>query len=160
MAKREQGGKKRSEVLSVRLDPRLKYLAELGARANHQTLSGFVEKAVEAALLQVHLDHRGGVRPLLTADLEHQLWDLGEEERLVRLALHYPHLLALEEQKMWKAIRENNFFWRGRIEGRRGTSPAHEDAVRYDRLRTYWKDVRAVGAGELTAEALAERAVT
>ena len=45
------GGKlARSEVVTVRLDPRLRYLANLVARKQRRTLSSFIEWAIEESL--------------------------------------------------------------------------------------------------------------
>ena len=48
--KRDGGTPKRSEVVTVRLDPKLKYLAELAARKHRRPLSSFIEWAVEQSL--------------------------------------------------------------------------------------------------------------
>ena len=40
----------RSKTVTVRLDPRLHHLAVLGARANRQTLSSFIEWAIKLQL--------------------------------------------------------------------------------------------------------------
>ena len=46
--KRKGGGSKlsRSEIIQVRLDPKLRFTAELAARKHRRTLSSFVEWAV------------------------------------------------------------------------------------------------------------------
>ena len=40
-----------------------------------------------------------------------QTWDPEEADRFVKLAQQYPALLRFEEDRMWKAIRENPKLW-------------------------------------------------
>ena len=49
---RKGGGGKlaRSETVTVRLDPKLRYLAELAARLHRCTLSSYIEWAINASL--------------------------------------------------------------------------------------------------------------
>ena len=42
--------KRKSEVVTVRLDPKLKYVAELAARRQRRTLSSYIEWAIEDSL--------------------------------------------------------------------------------------------------------------
>ena len=53
---RAEGAGKKSEVVTVRLDPKLKYLAELAARKHRRPLSSYIEWAVEQSLSRVWLD--------------------------------------------------------------------------------------------------------
>lgn len=97
---RKGGGGKlaRSETVTVRLDPKLRYLAELAARKQRRTLSSFIEWAVEHALGEVHVGSR------TIAQEASELWDVEEADRFVQLALHHPELLTFEEQQIWKAL--------------------------------------------------------
>jgi hypothetical protein len=97
---RKGGGGKlaRSETVTVRLDPKLRYLAELGARKQRRTLSSFIEWAVDQALGEVRL---GEWTIAFEAD---ELWDVEEADRFVQLALHHRDLLTFEEQQLWKAL--------------------------------------------------------
>jgi len=50
------GGKlNRSETVTIRLDPKLRYLTELAARQQRRTLSSFIEWAIDSALKDVVL---------------------------------------------------------------------------------------------------------
>lgn len=103
MRVRKHGGGKlsRSETVTVRLDPKVRYLAELAARAQRRTLSSFIEWAVETALSTQSLVD-GGVT---VAKVGEQLWDVNELERFVKLASSFPHLLTSDELERWKQIR-------------------------------------------------------
>jgi hypothetical protein len=94
----------------VRLDPKLRYLANLAARKQRRTLSSFIEWAVEHALGEVHLESE------TIAQEAGRLWDVEEADRFLQLALFYPDLLTFEEQQLWKALQSSQLL-----------SPAHSD---------------------------------
>ena len=60
-SKGKGGGKlTRSEVVTVRMDSQLHYLAELAARKHRRTLSSFIEWAVQQSFKTVELYHGNG----------------------------------------------------------------------------------------------------
>ncbi len=148
---RKGGGGKlsRSETVTVRLDPKLRYLAELAARLHRRTLSSYVEWAIEASLnnnvLKPDFDGRG---TSIKDDSEY-LWDVDDADRFARLALRYPHLLTHDEQVRWKLIRENGYLWKGSYAGRRKewTWTVEERSLNYSRLREHWGDFCGVAEG-------------
>ena len=151
-SKRKGGGGKlaRSETVTVRLDPKLRYLAELAARKQRRTVSSFVEWAVEESLNRVYLDENTSI-----ADATPALWDVDEPDRFAKLALSYSYLLTHEEQVLWKVICETGHVWRGRYDndGEWQWSVQAKSLV-YDRLRQYWEDFKAVAAGEASRDIL------
>ena len=96
------GGKlSRSEVVTVRLDQKLRYLADLAARKQRRTLSSFIEWAIERALAEVKLSGTSTVEEEARA-----LWDIDESDRFVKLAFFDESLLTYDEQVIWKIIQE------------------------------------------------------
>ena len=159
-AKAESDGsnKRKSEVVTVRLDPRLKYLAEISARKQRRTLSGYIEWAVEQSLEQVMLRDSGrGLEPLTVSDAEktYSLWDVDEAERLVRLSLAFPELLTFEEQLIWKLLKENGKIWLWYRDGMGGVYfKVAIESIIWDRVRQYWDVFKKVASGELTKDHL------
>ena len=157
--RRKGGGGKlsRSETVTVRLDPKLRYLADLASRLHRRTLSSYVEWSIKEALDRVDLGlDVNGNRCTIGSEAE-DLWDVDEADRFVKLALRYPHLLSHEEQVRWKLIRECGYLWRGRY----GPPPRQEwqwlveDAsLCFDRLRAKWDLFCAVADGEKPASEL------
>lgn len=150
--RRGAGGKlARSETVTVRLDPKLRYLAELGARKQRRTLSSFIESAVEHSLNDVLL--REGARnpenDLSIKQEAYRLWDVDESHRFAMLALHYPEMLTHEEQKLWKLIWRNR--WLLREETRKPGSKLDKESwtVDLELLRIHWETIRGVASGEL-----------
>ena len=99
----------RTEVFAMRLDPKLKYLAEIGGRKQRRSLANFIEWALDEALKNVKLVETGefnGQSDLSVHVEANKLWDLEPSDRLIKLAESYPDLLTYEEQLIWKAIFE------------------------------------------------------
>jgi predicted transcriptional regulator len=155
---RDEGAGKKSEVVTVRLDPKLKYLAELAARKHRRPLSSYIEWAVEQSLSRVWLEEPYNNEGVSVADAERaqHLWDLDEPDRVVRLALNYPDLLTHEEQLVWKLVRENGLVWKGRFSGTPSewTWEIKEGSMIWDRLREHWPAFKAVANGSQPATAL------
>lgn len=159
-SKRKAGGGKltRSETVTVRLDPKLRYLAELAALKQRRTVSSFIEWAIEDSLGRVYLQEGGyGNDPgTSVADVAAKLWDVDDADRFAKLALNYPDLLTHEEQKRWKLIRENGFLWRGSYakNGGKWAWRVAEEYLRFDQLRAHWDDFCAVARGDASRDTL------
>ena len=152
-SKRKAGGGKlaRSETVTVRLDPKLRYLAELAALKQRRTVSSFIEWAIEDTLSREYIQESAYGRDQGTtfSDAASNLWDVDDADRFAKLALSYPDLLTHEEQKRWKLIRENGFLWRGSYDknGGKWAWKIAEGYLRFDQLRAHWDDFCAVARG-------------
>lgn len=150
--KRKTGGGKltRSETVTVRLEPKLRYLAEVAGRKQRRTLSSFVEWAVQKGLEQTILEEDGGSGTSVE-DVASALWDVDEEDRFVKLALRFPDLLTHEEQVLWKLIRECGLVWRGRFmkdgDEEVWAWQVREESLIFPRLREHWPTFVAVARG-------------
>lgn len=157
-AKKKAGGGKltRSEIVTVRLDPKLRFGLELAARKQRRTASSFVEWAVEQTLKNETIGEGMELMPALKA-LD-RVWDTDESDRFVRLALYFPELLTHEEQVLWKLIREYGFLWKGAWNLQGEKSIWHwsvcEQTVEWERLRRHWALLKAVAAGDQAPDAL------
>ncbi|MCT6721691.1 hypothetical protein [Acidovorax sp. K2F] len=155
--KKSKGGSKlsRSEITTVRLDPKLRYLAELAARKQRRTLSSFVEWAIEDSLDRFNLREWDSGSITLLSQAE-SLWDVDEADRLAKLALSFPELLTHDEQIIWKLIKESGYFWRGSFHkvSNEWTWTVQESSLVFERLRDSWEVVKAVAAGDEPPEAM------
>lgn len=160
--RRGGGGKLlRTETVTVRLDPKLRYLTELAARKHSRTVSSYIEWRLKASL------DSEDVRPVNTpahvsapetiGSEGEYLWDVDEADRFAKLALRYPHLLTHEEQVRWKLIRECPGLWRGRYFGdpEEWAWSIKEDSLLVERLRTHWLEICSVADGEASVNTLA-----
>ena len=155
MATKKGGGARttRSETVTVRLEPKLRYLAEVAARTQRRTLSSFIEWAIEDALRQAWLNPSASV-----ATQAEKLWDVDEPDRFVKLALAAPELLNYDEQRLWKLIKENGAVWKGSYEHQHHVGEWHwyliESDVNYEKLREHWDVFVAVAAGDAPVDML------
>ena len=121
---RSGGGKlARSEVVTVRLDPRLRYLADLVARRQRRTLSSFIEWTIEESLAREKLK---GSSTAMESSLA--LWDVEECDRFVKLALFDESLLSYREQILWKYIQTRDTGIRAR----------DQKKIDWEQLRVIW----------------------
>jgi hypothetical protein len=143
-AKKKTGGGKlsRSEVVTVRLDPKLRFAAELAARKQRRTLSSFVEWAIEEAINRVGVTSNENMNHVMA-----KVWDVEEADRFVKLALNFPELLTYDEERLWKIILEYSAFWYKDLEGDRVLI---EESVNYDVIRLNWETLQKIVAGEAT----------
>ncbi len=147
------GGAKlsRSETVTVRLDPKLRYLAELAARKQRRTLSSFIEWAigdiVEREILYEGSGYDGDHNRSIGNEASY-LWDVDDADRFAKLALRYPVLLTHEEQIIWKLIRENGYFWYGDWHDGIFEWLVEEDNFIFERLREHWETVKLVASEE------------
>jgi hypothetical protein len=151
--KEDSGDLTRSKVVGVRLDPKLRYLAEIAARKQRRTLSSFIEWAIEDSLSRVELYHGSGYNGDDSITLEQEvkrLWDVDDAERFARLAILYPELLAVEEQERWKLLSDSLLFapakFRTRDGGHGWDWPILEDRI-FPVLRKVWPDFTKACSG-------------
>ncbi len=159
MQRRSGRGSKlsRSETVTVRLDPKLRYLADLAARKQRRTVSSFIEWAIEHALSRVPIQEWDEGATMISQVAE-KLWDVDDSERFAKLALSYPEMLTHSEQVLWKLIREHGLLWRGHYNksNRRWTWEINEHSLIFERLREHWDTFRKVASGEAERSMLPE----
>src|SRR5262249_43228067 len=153
------GGSKlnRTETVTIRLDPKLRYLTELAARRQRRTVSSFIEWAIEKALSLVILDE--GTQRAIDLDLASAiLWDPHEVDRLAKLALYYPDLLTYDEEVLWTLLEECEALGRVGFNHRRELPPEEKGAMLlYPLFRTHWEALKKVAAGEADPSILPQR---
>ena len=153
--RREVGGSKlsRSKTVTVRLDPRLRYLADLAARKQRRTLSSFVEWAIEESLQHVALQEKDDGTTVSVSDLAEVLWDVDEPDRFVALAARFPEMLTHDEQLLWKTLLK---FDAEIIQVRKEAQDIknkwlielEENVQKSALLHDHWDDIKAVAKGE------------
>ena len=160
-SKGKGGGKlSRSETVTVRLDPKLRYLTELAARLHRRTSSSYIEWTIKASLDAEPLRPTGlsglEVTDATIGSEAEYLWDVDEADRFAKLALRYPHLLTHEEQMVWKLVRENGLLWKGHNDKTTGewVWNVREQSLVFERLREHWTKFNAVAQGEAERSSL------
>lgn len=93
--------KPRKEVTSVRVEPQVRYLLDIAARAQRRSVTNFIESAILDAVKNVELVDGKSVW-----DLELELWDLCEKQRLLNLKKIAPRLLNYDDQIRLKELQD------------------------------------------------------
>ncbi|MFT4573787.1 MAG: hypothetical protein ACI85E_000991 [Marinomonas primoryensis] len=153
------GGKlNRTQTVTMRLDPHLRYLTDLAARSQRRTTSGFIEWAIGEALHKVVMRTYEGSPDVVTlGDEAYNLWDVDESDRFVKLAINYPHLLTYEEQVIWKIIRKNGAFWsKGDASSVDASGFDMIGNIAFVTIKKYWDVINLVANGEKDADSLPE----
>ena len=152
MLKNKKAGCKlnRTQVVAVRLDPKLHYLTGLAARKHRRTLSSYIEWAVQESLKHVCLNDQGRS----VHDEGDSLWDITEPDMFAKLAFSHPELLNHTEQIKWKLIRENGALWQGEMKDGLWAWRVKPDCLIIKALRKYWGVFCAVSEGDADASVL------
>jgi hypothetical protein len=164
---KSQGKRQRVEVVTTRLKPELKYLAELGARMHRRSLSNFLEWCVTDALKRTGIErptsaqarfdalagddtrlasHDSEAAPVISAELlqtsiwamRSELWDEDESNRFMKLVRSLPYLLTDEEKEISFVIKRTAH-WKA-LE--RNGAPANDTAF----VQEKWPKIIGVAA--------------
>ncbi|HNP51910.1 MAG TPA: hypothetical protein PKJ85_08955 [Nitrosomonas nitrosa] len=138
----------RTEVFALRLDPKLKYLAEIAARKQRRSLANYVEWAIERTFDTVRLN---GVDGPTLSEASSRLWALDESDRLINLIKYYPDLMTYEEQLIWRTIREYSVY---KTETEEFINFIMENEIAYSLIRDCWPQLKAYALGAGTREEL------
>ena len=143
--KRKGGGSKlaRTEIVQVRLDPKLKYAAELAAKKHRRTLSSFIEWAVEESISKVTV----GLNDNETAKfVMNDVWDAHEAGRFIRLAYKYPFLLTHDEEILFKGLKTFDFIWMMKRENKKheGMTLKNHKSLSFYKLEKIWPDFKQI----------------
>jgi len=142
----------RTDVLTVRIDPRLNYLLEIAARFERRTKSSFAECVLEEAVTK-KLEQLGGEVFGLDGRSEHLallLWHPEPWCRLQILAERFPEAMTVQDEETWSFLNNAEIFWNCSTTGER-----HLDSLL---LRDLWAGVYAVISGQLPVFELIENA--
>ena len=143
----------RTQTVTVRFDPKLRYLAEIAARKQRRTVSSFIEWAVEESLNNVFIYQGSGYNKdedISIAEEANRLYDVDEAERFARLAIFYPDLLTHDEQLLWKIICDTGLITLGKV----NEYPAPDqwdlnvlEQKVFPSIRKHWKTFLAIANG-------------
>ena len=117
-------------TFAMRLDTRIKYLAELAARKHRRNVGNFIEWSIERALRETMLGDDKSVWQVGVA-----LWHSDPIERFLRLAAYYPDLLTFEEAELLAALEKFALFSRTRPKGALWDTASVRDL--WDRIQAY-----------------------
>lgn len=92
-------------VVPVRMDPILKWAAELAAGKERRSLNSFVEWAVEQAVKRVDVGYRMDEKTSISAwDIANECWHFSPLYRVYMLWRRSPDILTVKEQSIIEAL--------------------------------------------------------
>lgn len=94
----------RKEVVSFRLEPKIKYLVDIAARVQRRSPTNYIEYVLEESLKNVEIEKGKSIY-----DAAQDLWATDEPLRLVKLIINHPNLLTFEEEKISEVLRNYKF---------------------------------------------------
>ena len=108
----------KTEVIHVRFNPRMRATLEIASRIQNQSVSGFIESALDSYFRGPSLDKATSnllnsnckEKPETFSDFLECLWDANEVVRFLKLAQMAPSLLTKEEDKIWSFLCSNDCF--------------------------------------------------
>lgn len=100
---------KKSEAISIRVDPVSRYGLEILARLENRPLSGYVELLIRRAFGSVIVGNGESIQDVINAT-----WSPNEHERLIMMGIKYPQFLSYEDGKKFKVITETPALWSNR----------------------------------------------
>ena len=105
-------GARKTETLTLRLDPKVKLMIELISRIRRQSITGVVEAAIEeiAFDLDAPVVSAGEPWPMSLLSAVSEIWSTDESERFIHLCTHLPSLITYEEQRIWETIKASKVF--------------------------------------------------
>ncbi len=157
MAEKKKGGGKltRTEIVTVRFDPRTRFAVELAARCQRRTVSNYIESVVEESIRRVVIREGDDTKKVSLKDVVDRTWDVDEPDRFAKLALNHPELLTYDGEVLWKLIRENEAVWDpGEYDPDAPELGPSEATLNFIRLREHWGVFKQVAAGELPPDNL------
>jgi hypothetical protein len=134
----------KTEVVTLRIDPKIRFGLELLSRKQYRNLSSVVEWAINEAL-----NGEDGIDNL------NFIWDVEEADRFINLALYYPELLSYEEQILWKLLSGNGYLWKGQYDKEKEWIWACNPSTPiFERIRKHFNIFKDVAAGKESPDKL------
>lgn len=137
-------GARKTETLTLRLDPKVKMMIELISRIRRQSITGVIESAIEeiASNTDTPFSVDGRTRSSDVSTMMRDLWSTDESERFINLCYHCPALMTYEEQRIWETVKASAIF-DGNVEGAAQTAWEIEGLgfLDYLQIRHHWVEL-------------------
>lgn len=144
-------GEKR-EIWSMKISPRLKYLAGIAARADGKTLSSYVEAVLVASFASVRItdDHEGfdskTIPGKTLAELADKFYTGSEADRFIALLNVAPWLVSDGESRLLRILEHSDHYY---PQLSKGHHVWHSERIRED-----WPMLAAIRDGEAELDIL------
>ncbi|MBV4544684.1 hypothetical protein [Pseudomonas triticicola] len=105
-------GARKTETLTLRLDPKVKMMIELISRIRRQSITGVVEAAIEGIAFDLDAPYfdDGETHNYSLGVIFSEIWSTDESELFINTCFRLPSLLTYEEQRLWETIKISPVF--------------------------------------------------
>ncbi|MCQ3001434.1 hypothetical protein NLO98_16920 [Pseudomonas syringae] len=105
-------GARKTETLTLRLDPKIKLMIELISRIRRQSITGVVEAAIDEIAFDLDAPFvlGGEAHTISLGSAVSEIWSTDESERFINLCHFLPSLITYEEQRIWETIKASKYF--------------------------------------------------
>jgi predicted transcriptional regulator len=112
-------GAKKTETLTLRLDPKVRFLIDLIARQKRQSITGVIESAVEVYATNFYIEaelwdeatDEDKMQEVSLYKLSKEIFSTDDSFRFMMLVWSCPRLLSYEEVRLKETIYASELFW-------------------------------------------------
>lgn len=112
-------GARKTEALTLRLDPKVRFLIDLIARQKRQSITGVIESAIEVYATNFLIEaelwdeeiEEDKLQQVSLYKLSKELYSTDDSLRFMMLVWCCPRLLSYEEIRLKETIYGSKFFW-------------------------------------------------
>lgn len=137
-------GARKTETLTLRLDPKVKMMIEIISRIRRQSITGVVEAAIEEIAFDLDTPYfdDGETHNCSLGAIFSEVWSSDESERFINMCHRLPSLMTYEEQRIWETIKSSKSFWEnGASQILTDWSVAGLGRIDRSNLRLWWDDL-------------------
>lgn len=142
--KKPNQGARKTEALTLRLDPKVRFLIDLIARQKRQSITGVIESAIELYATNYSVKAELWDEDLQEDSVKHQslykicneVYSTDDSFRFMMLCWVCPQLLSYEEQRLSETIYASDLFW-----DEYPHSSAKKNDIDTDLLREHWEEL-------------------
>ncbi|HRQ46982.1 MAG TPA: hypothetical protein PK725_08525 [Rhodocyclaceae bacterium] len=103
------GSRSKSEVITIRINPKVKFGLEIMARHNNASVAQMVETAIYR-MLKDPFNNSRYIHDDFDPSIINKLWSPHRGERLLRMVFEHPELLSYEEEVVWNNMAREGVF--------------------------------------------------
>lgn len=145
------GSRNKSEVITLRINPKVKFGLELMARLHNRSVAQTVEMAI-FRLLRDPFDGMQHTRDVAyDRDIIDKLWSPHRGERLLRMVLEHRELLSYEEELVWNKMARAGLlseYFKNPADLACPPVPGYDQRGLEDRIARFWDDLDAAEQDE------------
>ena len=103
------GNRSKSEVITIRVTPKVKFGLEINARVHNRSVAQTTDRAVQH-LLGINFIEEIATEAAAVKSILDKIWSPHQGARFLNLVRHYPELMSHEEECLWDKMVRTGLF--------------------------------------------------